>query len=135
VLSKSSGAGCLVVCGPKAPARRRAALEKAGAQVLALPSGPADRVDLTALLAELGRRGVISLLLEGGARLAWGFLSQGLIDEIVYFYAPKLIGGAEAPGMIGGAGFAKMAQAVMLEKPKLRRLGDDIMMQARIIKT
>jgi diaminohydroxyphosphoribosylaminopyrimidine deaminase/5-amino-6-(5-phosphoribosylamino)uracil reductase len=134
VLDPSSQAGCLVACGPKAPAKRRAALENAGAQVLALPEGPRGGVDLAELMAELGRRGVTSLLLEGGAGLAWGFLSQGLIDEVVYFYAPKLIGGAAAPGMIAGAGFASIAEAVELEKPKLRRVGDDIMMQARVKK-
>lgn len=135
VLNPSSSAGCLVACGPKAPAKRRAALEKAGAQVLEFPKGPAGGVDLLALMEELGKRGIISLLLEGGAGLAWGFLSQGLIDEIAYFYAPKLIGGKGAPGMIGGEGFTKMAQSVMLDKPKVRRFGDDFLIQARVVNT
>jgi diaminohydroxyphosphoribosylaminopyrimidine deaminase/5-amino-6-(5-phosphoribosylamino)uracil reductase len=135
MLDRSSGAGCIVACGPKPAARRRAALEKAGAEVLMLPKGPKGGVDLLALLKTLGKRGVISLLLEGGAGLAWGFLSQGLIDEIAYFYAPKLIGGADAPGMIGGAGFAKMAQAVALDKPRVRRFGGDFLIQARVVKT
>ncbi len=134
VLDASSPASCLVACGPKAPAKRRIALERAGAQVLALPKGLKGSVDLLALMEELGRRGIISLLLEGGAGLAWGFLSQGLIDEIAYFYAPKLIGGRFATGMIGGAGFAKMAQAVMLGTPRVRRFGDDFMVQARVIR-
>ncbi len=131
VLNPDSPAGCLVACGPDPPARRRAALERAGAEVLALP-GAGGGVDLAALLEALGKRGVTSLLLEGGAGLAWGFLSAGLIDEVVYFFAPKLIGGAEAPGMIGGAGFARMAQALPLERPRVRRFGDDVMLQARV---
>jgi len=134
VLDKASTARCLVACGPKAPAQRRAALEKAGAEVLVLPQGPAGGLDLAALLAELGRRGVTSLLLEGGAGLAWGFLSAGLVDEVAYFYAPKLIGGVAAPGMIGGQGFAIMNQAVSLEPPRLRRLGEDILLQARVLR-
>ncbi|MFZ5587019.1 MAG: bifunctional diaminohydroxyphosphoribosylaminopyrimidine deaminase/5-amino-6-(5-phosphoribosylamino)uracil reductase RibD [Thermodesulfobacteriota bacterium] len=131
VLDPAAGAGCIVACGPKPPARRRAALEAAGAEVLPLPKGPGG-VDLAALLAELGRRGVTSLLLEGGAGLAWGFLSAGLVDEVMYFFAPKLIGGANAPGMIGGAGFEKMASAVKLGPVTVRRFGEDVCLRARV---
>jgi diaminohydroxyphosphoribosylaminopyrimidine deaminase/5-amino-6-(5-phosphoribosylamino)uracil reductase len=132
VLDPSSRAGCLVACGPGASAKRRAALEKAGAEVLQLPKGPKGGVDLLVLMEALGKRGVISLLLEGGAGLAWGFLNQGLIDEVAYFYAPKLIGGQDAPGMIAGSGFAKMAQALALKKPRLRSFGDDLLLQAKV---
>jgi diaminohydroxyphosphoribosylaminopyrimidine deaminase/5-amino-6-(5-phosphoribosylamino)uracil reductase len=132
VLDGSSSAGCLVACGKGASAKRRTALEKAGAEVLEIPKGLKGGVDLTALMEELGKRGVISLLLEGGAGLAWGFLQQGLIDEVAYFYAPKLIGGQNTSGMIGGAGFARMAQAVMLYRPRIRRFGDDFLLQAKV---
>lgn len=134
VINPGSAAGCLVACAKEAPAERRAALERAGAQVLALPAGEGG-VDLNALLEALGKRGVISLLLEGGSGLAWGFLSAGLIDEVYYFFAPKLIGGADAPGMIGGAGFSKMAEAVNLQKPRIRRFGDDVLLWARVDKS
>ncbi len=131
VLDPDSPPGCLVACGPRPPARRRRALEAAGAEVLPLPRAGGG-VDLAALAAELGRRGVTSLLLEGGAELAWGFLSRGLVDEVAYFFAPKLVGGGQAPGMIGGRGVARMDQAIALERPRLRRLGDDILLQARV---
>lgn len=126
VLDPSSAAGCLVACGPRPDPNRRAALETAGAQVLPLPLGDDHRVDLAALLSELGRRGITSLLLEGGAGLAWGFVRAGLVDEVMYFFAPKLIGGANAPGMIGGEGFALMAQALPLGRVRVRRFGEDL---------
>ena len=113
-LDPASAAGCLVACGPHPDPARRAALAAAGAQVLPMPTGTDGRVDLAALLAELGRRGVTSLLLEGGAGLAWGFVAAGLVDEVMYFFAPKLVGGATAPGMIGGEGLARMADALPL---------------------
>jgi len=72
--------------------------------------------------------------LEGGASLAWGFLSQGLVDEVMYFLAPKIIGGAEAPSMVGGRGMARMDRAVRLERPRVRRFGDDLMLWARVLK-
>lgn len=131
-LDPASSAGCLVACGPQALPERRAALERAGAQVLALPLGPGGGVDLAALLAELGRRGVTSLLLEGGAGLAWGFLAAGLVDEVMYFFAPKLVGGAAAPGMIAGLGVEKMAQALPLGPARLRRFGDDLCLSALV---
>lgn len=102
VLAAVGPAGCVVACAPGAPAARARALSRAGAEVLRLGRGPGGAVDLAGLLDELGRRGITSLLLEGGATLAWGFVSRGLVDEVMYFHAPKLIGGSGAPGMIGG---------------------------------
>ncbi|MBI5521422.1 MAG: bifunctional diaminohydroxyphosphoribosylaminopyrimidine deaminase/5-amino-6-(5-phosphoribosylamino)uracil reductase RibD [Desulfarculus sp.] len=131
VVNPASAAGCLIACGPRPPARRRARLEKEGAEVLPLPAAPGG-VDLTALLAELHRRGVTSILLEGGAGLAWGFLAAGLVDEVMYFLAPKLIGGAKAPGMIGGVGFEKMAQALALGPVSVKNHGDDLCLRARV---
>ncbi|MFH1033917.1 MAG: bifunctional diaminohydroxyphosphoribosylaminopyrimidine deaminase/5-amino-6-(5-phosphoribosylamino)uracil reductase RibD [Pseudomonadota bacterium] len=133
VINPDSKAGCLLACGPNPPARRRARLEKEGAQVLALPLEQ-GRVDLKALLAELHRRGVTSLLLEGGAGLAWGFLSAGLVDEVMYFLAPKLIGGAAAPGMIGGLGFEKMADALPLGPLSVKKFGEDLCLSARVVR-
>lgn len=132
VLAAGSGAGCLVACQAKAARNREKALAKAGAEVLRLPAGLSGGVDLAALMAELGRRGVTSLLLEGGATLAWGFVAQGLVDEVLYFFAPKIIGGAGAPPMIGGRGFDRMDQALMLDRPRVRRFGEDILLQARV---
>ena len=131
VINPESFAKCIAVCGPEPDAGKRRALEAAGAEVLCLPLWQ-GRVDLAALLAELGQRGVTSLLLEGGAGLAWGFVQRGLVDEVMYFFAPKLIGGKEAPGMLGGMGFDKMDQALMLETPRLRRFGPDVMLRSMV---
>ncbi len=136
VLDPASTARCLVACGPNPPARRRAALEKAEAQVLPLPLAlPKSKggVDLRALLAELAQRGVTSLLLEGGAGLAWGFLAAGLVDEVMYFFAPKLLGGAEARPMIAGAGFGKMAEALALGPVKVKKFGEDVLLRANLL--
>lgn len=133
VLDAASPAPCLVASGPRPPADRRRALEAAGAQVLPLPRHR-GKVDLAALLDELGRMRITSLLLEGGAGLAWGFVSRGLVDEVMYFFAPKLIGGLEAPPMLGGRGFARMDQALRLKRPVVRRLGDDVLLWAEVDK-
>jgi diaminohydroxyphosphoribosylaminopyrimidine deaminase/5-amino-6-(5-phosphoribosylamino)uracil reductase len=122
---------CLVACGAEASEEKIALLAEAGAHVVRLPLKN-GRVDLGALLDHLGSLGVTSMLLEGGATLAFGFVAQGLVDEVNYFFAPKLIGGQSAPSMLGGGGFERMAQAVELEKPAIKRFGSDIMLSARI---
>ncbi|CAO0820162.1 Diaminohydroxyphosphoribosylaminopyrimidine deaminase / 5-amino-6-(5-phosphoribosylamino)uracil reductase [Desulfarculales bacterium] len=132
-INPTSSAGCLLACGPKPPARRRARLEKEGVEVLPLPAAP-DGVELKALLADLHRRGVTSILLEGGAGLAWGFVAAGLVDEVMYFLAPKLVGGAFSPGMIGGAGFEKMAQALALGPVTVKKFGEDLCLCAKVLR-
>lgn len=132
VLDPKAPPGCVVACGPGPDPQRRQELERAGAQVLPLPLAPGGGVDLAALLGELGQRGITSLLAEGGAGLAWGLLAAGLVQEVMYFFAPKLVGGQEAPPMIGGAGVARMDQAITLTRPVVRRFGQDVMLWAAL---
>lgn len=134
VLDPSQEPGCLVACVQDAPEAQAQRLDQAGAQVLRLPAGPEGRVDLAALLAELGSRGVSSILAEGGAGLAWSLLSDGLVDEVMYFFAPKLVGGARAPSMVGGPGLERMDQAWRLRRPVVRRFGDDVMLWSETIR-
>lgn len=128
VLDPAQAPGCLVACLDGAPLERAQALSDAGAQVLRLPPDAAGRVDLSALLGELGGRGITSLLAEGGAGLAWSLLEGGLVNEVMYFYAPKLVGGAAAPSMVGGPGLERMDKAWPLSRPMVRRFGDDVML-------
>jgi diaminohydroxyphosphoribosylaminopyrimidine deaminase/5-amino-6-(5-phosphoribosylamino)uracil reductase len=104
------------------------ALRDAGAEVLVAPQR-AGRVDLAALLDELGRREVASVLVEGGAQIAGSFIEEGLADKLVVFMAPKLIGGADAPGAVAGCGAAAIEQAWPVRDIRCRRLGDDFMIE------
>ncbi|HEY8394547.1 MAG TPA: bifunctional diaminohydroxyphosphoribosylaminopyrimidine deaminase/5-amino-6-(5-phosphoribosylamino)uracil reductase RibD [Thermaerobacter sp.] len=109
----------------RAPAHRVRALEAAGAQVLRVPATAEGRVDLAELLVELGRRGIRHVLVEGGAAIHGALLAAGLADHVLAFIAPKLVGGAGAPGPVGGPGVDRMAGALRLHRVRLRRLGDD----------
>jgi diaminohydroxyphosphoribosylaminopyrimidine deaminase/5-amino-6-(5-phosphoribosylamino)uracil reductase len=109
-------------------------VEARGVQVERIPSGE-GRLDLRAGLAQLAGRGIHSILCEGGAELAAALLEGGLVDEIAWFIAPKLVGGREAPGPIGGFGVESMADALHLEDLRLRRLGDDLLLTARMPKS
>src|SRR5206468_2595279 len=83
------------------------------------------RVDPRALVQELARRSIMSLLVEGGAEVAASLLDAGLVDRVEFFIAPRIIGGRGAPGPVGGPGRDRMAQALPVVRPRLRRLGED----------
>lgn len=115
----------------QAPAERRAALERAGAEVCVLPSLN-GRVQLTALLDELGRRNVSSLLVEGGATIHGAFFDEDLVDRVHAFIAPLVIGGAAAPGAVGGTGSAKLVDARRLLEPEYQQCGVDTLISGYV---
>ena len=88
------------------------------------------KVDIDALLSCLGKMGMDSVLVEGGAELDWSIVEAGLVDEVYCFIAPKVIGGGTAKGPVGGAGFPKMADAFALEIESVSRSGPDILVHA-----
>ncbi len=126
VLHLQSAAPTWIACTEAAPPDMRAALEALGATCLVLPSRQ-GRVDLEALLALLGQRRVQSLLVEGGAEVHGAFFEAGLIDKFHLFLAPKLIGGRQAPGVLGGQGMARLASAPQVRDLTIRRFAQDIL--------
>jgi len=105
-------------------------LREAGATVLRLPE-KAGRVRLSALLEELGRRKVTSLLVEGGGGIHGSFLEEGLADELRFFYAPKVLGDSAATPMIRGGVRERMADAFAAYELKVRRFGQDVLLSGR----
>ena len=123
-----SGPGkTLVATLAASPAAWRSSLEAQGAEVIPLPAGVDGRVDPAALLAELGRRDVVTLLVEGGGVLLGGFFDRGLVDKVHAVLAPIIIGAAEAPAAVAGTGAYRMADALRLREVTVERLGEDIL--------
>jgi diaminohydroxyphosphoribosylaminopyrimidine deaminase/5-amino-6-(5-phosphoribosylamino)uracil reductase len=118
----------VVFAGRDAPADRAEALRTRGAEVLPPPDGAASW-SLERVLAELGRRDIAALLVEGGGRLFTSFVEGRLADKAVLTYAPLLAGGTAAPGFIGGAGAAAVAEAVRLERTRAFSIGRDIVVE------
>lgn len=104
-------------------------LGRAGAEVVRLPGG-LDKVDLAALLAELARREVNEVLVESGAVLAGGFLQAGLVDQIIVYLAPLLMGD-RGRGLFHLAGLEQMEDRLQLAIEDIRAVGDDWRIQAR----
>jgi diaminohydroxyphosphoribosylaminopyrimidine deaminase/5-amino-6-(5-phosphoribosylamino)uracil reductase len=99
-----------------------AAWADAGAEVVGLPD-----VTPAAVLADLGRRRFTNVLVEGGAGLLGGFRDAGAIDEVWAFVAPKLFGGAAAPGPVAGAGVGPIADARPALTTAVEVLGDKVL--------
>lgn len=115
------------------PNHQAGSLNAAGADCLHLPDANA-RVNLKALLANLAQRGINEVLLEAGQGLNGAFLQAGLIDEFIFYYAPKLMG-ADAKGMFAMPAFTEMQQAIDLQLFDVRQVGADIRVRAKPIKT
>lgn len=89
-------------------------------------------VDMVALIDELGARGVTSLLVEGGGALLGTLMDLDLVDMVVAFIAPLIIGGADAPGPVGGGGIETPSRAAGLEDVQVERLGPDLVVSGRV---
>jgi diaminohydroxyphosphoribosylaminopyrimidine deaminase/5-amino-6-(5-phosphoribosylamino)uracil reductase len=110
----------------------RDAWRATGAEVLVLDQASSGLVDLDALVADLGKRDVQGVLLEGGPTLAAGFVEAGLVDQVVAYLAPVLLGGREAPGALGGTGFAPVGTGVPLRIDRVERIGGDLRVEAHV---
>ncbi len=101
-------------------------LRQAGAEVLEMP-GRDGQVDMASVLATLGQRQVTSILAEGGGVLLGSLFDAGLVDKVVVFLAPMIIGGAEARASVAGNGVARIADAIRLDRVSVEQFGDDLM--------
>jgi diaminohydroxyphosphoribosylaminopyrimidine deaminase/5-amino-6-(5-phosphoribosylamino)uracil reductase len=106
-------------------------LERAGALVVGVPTR-SGRVDLSAAMRELGRRGLATVLIEGGGEILGAALDAGIGDRVALFVAPRLLGGRRARPAFGGDGAARLADAARLEATRPRRIGTDWMIEARL---
>lgn len=130
VLDACESAQTIVVTGERVSQEHCDALRARGADVITLPvSADTDRPDPRALIPVLGQRGIQSLLLEGGPSVHGSFMDAGLVDEVVAFVAPILIGGKEAPAAISGMGADTLDEAIRLDQVQATPVGEDLMVQ------
>lgn len=101
-------------------------LRHVGAEVVELPSWK-SMVDLNELLKELGRRNITSVLVEGGSTLLGTLFDGCLVDKVVAFIAPVIVGGEDAKSAVGGQGAHRIGQALQLSRIKVERCGKDVM--------
>jgi diaminohydroxyphosphoribosylaminopyrimidine deaminase/5-amino-6-(5-phosphoribosylamino)uracil reductase len=105
----------------------RKAIEATGAEVLVLATADDGRVALRPLLEQLGRRGVLWLLVEGGGVVNGSFFDERLVDKVHAIIAPMIVGAAAASTPVAGYGAQRMADAPRLRDITLERLGEDVL--------
>lgn len=106
-------------------------LRELGAEILRLESDSAGRVSARELIGELGAEGMCGVLVEGGSRVGACFLREGLVDKVIFFYSPRIMGG-DGVSMIGELGKQSVEEAISIKNVKMRRFGDEVMVEGYI---
>lgn len=113
--------------------KRAEKLKRLGVELACLADA-AEKVDLMALLQLLAQRGINEVLLESGQGLNGAFLQAGLIDQFIFYYAPKLMGDA-AKAMFAMPELTEMQQVTDLQVIDIRLVGNDVRLRAKTVKT
>ncbi len=138
VVSDEQSSLTTIVVSVRAPKTRVAALkQRVDVLISPLPessfvSGSAA-IDLHWLLQQLGNVGVTSLLVEGGGEVNASFLLGGFAHRIAFFYAPKILGGAESRRSVAGAGAGQASEVINLDEIRWQKLGPDLLLTARVM--
>ena len=112
----------------------RLGLESSRAEWVVAP-GDDGRVDLRAMLSELGRREITSLFVEGGGTVLGSLFDDGLVDRVIGFIAPVIVGGSAAPSPVSGAGVGRISDALRLHGVRVERFGDDVAVMGNVRRT
>ena len=121
----------IIAATDKISITKKKELERLGAQVIICPAKE-GKVDLGYLMVSLGKMGIDSVMLEGGSTIAFSALMNGIVDKVISFIAPKIIGGAGAPSPVGGTGMLRMDDAIGVKEWKYRKIGSDILIEGYI---
>ena len=124
IFNAESDAGVIIAVTSDAPAGNITALEKAGAEVITVPTADGNRVCFKRLMEMLGNREITSVLVEGGGEINASAITAGVVDKVMCFIAPKIIGGQNAPGPIGGEGFPNLSEVPHLQRVRITRMPD-----------
>ncbi len=131
LIRTASTVATIVATSEAAPPAKLARLCRHGVEVWILP-GEAGRIELRELLRRLAARGISSVLVEGGATMASEFLAARLVDRLLLFYAPRLIGGDGRP-MVASLGIEHLRDALLLGNLQVRRFAGDLLVATQVI--
>jgi diaminohydroxyphosphoribosylaminopyrimidine deaminase/5-amino-6-(5-phosphoribosylamino)uracil reductase len=121
----------VIVTGKKVQTKKKKLLLQRGIQLI---EHEGEKADLAWLIKTLGSRGIISVLIEGGSSLNSACLESGIVDKVMFFIAPKIIGGRGSFPAVGGSSFRRLQDAHRIINIKIRRFGEDILIEGYIQK-
>lgn len=128
VLNPVGDGYAIVATTKRASEERIARLEMAGAKVLVVEEEE-NRVCLSSLMQVLGCQRISSMLIEGGSEINASALKAGIVDKVMFFIAPKIIGGTDAPSPIGGEGIQRLAEAHELRDLSVKSIDENILVE------
>ena len=110
---------------------RKQTLRDLGVKVIEV-SEKNNRVNLKELIRKLGEEGIDSVLIEGGGTLNFSALEENIVDKVIFYIAPKILGGENSKSCIAGIGFSELSHAVNLKEMSYRRIGEDLVIEGYI---
>jgi diaminohydroxyphosphoribosylaminopyrimidine deaminase / 5-amino-6-(5-phosphoribosylamino)uracil reductase len=120
----------IIATGVNAPAARVRALQARGVQVWRMPLR-AGRIGWRPLLKKLAADGAVSAMIEGGAAVAASAIDEKIVDRVLFYYAPKILGGDGLP-MVGALGLRRVKQSVAVKHLEVIASGDDLLVAGRL---
>jgi diaminohydroxyphosphoribosylaminopyrimidine deaminase/5-amino-6-(5-phosphoribosylamino)uracil reductase len=124
----------MVVCTSTARAERRKALEAAGIRVLTA-DGAAGRTDPRKVIDYLATERFLSLMVEAGSHINWTMLDGQIADKVLFYYAPKILGGLKSMPVAGGTGRQRRMDAMLLDRVTLHAVSkDEFAVEAYLVK-
>ena len=123
----------IVACTKKADVMKKEKLIKTGVNILEI-DGIDSRVDLKKLVLKLGEMNIDSILIEGGGTLNFSALSQGIVDKVQFYVAPKIIGGVHSKTSVEGLGIDRLKDSFNVSFSEVSRVGEDILIEGYIKK-
>lgn len=131
---KSAQGDVLVVGTSAAPEKRKKALETAGITVL-IADGVGGRTDPRKVLEYLAQQRYLSLMVEAGSKVNWTMLDSNLADKVLFYYAPKILGGLKSLPVAGGQGRMRRADAILLERVTIHPIStNEFAVEAYVVK-
>lgn len=121
----------IIVTRTAGSSRKKTLLRKMGVMIL---EHEGERADLAALMQQIGKQGIVSVLVEGGSSLNASALESGIVDKVMFFVAPKIIGGKESFPVVGGRSYRSLDRAYHITDTEIKRFGDDILITGYIEK-
>lgn len=131
ILTLDSAADTLLIAGKNAARAKRKQLQKEGVRIIDQPLKK-GRIDLRSLIVRLGSEGITSLLIEGGSTVFASALNSGIVDKVLFFYAPKILGGDDGTPICRGSGPALMKDSIQLKHIRVQRFAEDVMIEGYI---
>lgn len=134
VLTDLSAAATTIFTGANVEQQKVKQFCKKGVDIQTVPYDKDGRLDLHQVLEVLGKREIISVLLEGGAEINGSAFIHRLVDKVLVFIAPIIIGGKDARSPVEGTGIDSLREALKLSQITIQRFGDDVMIEGYVEK-